>query len=79
MLDILIPIAVLGGLGLLFGLLLAFASKAFAVEVDPMVDALLSALPGANCGACGYPGCQGLANALFEGKAPANACEFSFR
>lgn len=74
MLDILIPIVIMGGLGLLFGLLLAFASKAFAVETDPMVDALLSALPGANCGACGYPGCQGLANALFEGKAPINSC-----
>lgn len=74
MLDILIPVGVLGGLGLLFGVLLAFASKVFAVEVDPKVEELIKALPGANCGACGYPGCQGLANALFEGKAPVNAC-----
>lgn len=72
--EILNPIIVLGGLGLLFGVLLSIASKLFAVKVDPKVEELLSALPGANCGACGYPGCAGLANALAEGRAPTNAC-----
>jgi len=72
--DIIFAVAVLGGLGTLFGVLLSIASKAFAVEVDPKVEELLNALPGANCGACGFPGCAGLAIALAEGKAPVNAC-----
>lgn len=72
--SIINPVVVLGGLGLLFGVLLSIASKVFAVYVDPKVEELLNALPGANCGACGFPGCAGLAGALAEGKAPTNAC-----
>ncbi len=71
---ILNPVVVLGGLGLLFGVLLSIASKVFAVYVDPKVEEILNALPGANCGACGFPGCAGLAGALADGKAPTNAC-----
>lgn len=74
MMDIINPIIVLGGLGLLFGVLLSVASNVFAVEVDPKVEAVRSALPGANCGACGFPGCDGLANAIAEGRAPVTAC-----
>ena len=47
---ILYPLLVLGGLGLLFGIILSLASKAFAVETDPKVDEIRSVLPGANCG-----------------------------
>lgn len=72
--DIINPIIVLGGLGLLFGVLLSVASNVFAVEVDPKVEAIRSALPGANCGACGFPGCDGLAKAIAEGRAPVTAC-----
>ncbi|RKD33195.1 RnfABCDGE type electron transport complex subunit B [Thermohalobacter berrensis] len=72
--SILYPILSLGGLGLLFGAGLAIASKVFAVEVDPKVEKIRAALPGANCGACGYPGCDGFANAVAEGKAPVNGC-----
>ncbi|RDY29630.1 RnfABCDGE type electron transport complex subunit B [Romboutsia weinsteinii] len=67
-------IVVLGAMGLIFGAVLAYASKKFAVEVDERVEAILSVLPGANCGGCGYPGCGGLANAIVEGKAPVNGC-----
>lgn len=74
MTAILYPIAILGGLGILFGVSLGFASKVFAVETDPKVDAIREVLPGANCGACGYPGCEGCASAIVEGKAPATAC-----
>lgn len=74
MTDILNPILVLGGLGLAFGVLLSIASNVFAVEVDPKVEKVRSALPGANCGACGFPGCDGLANAIAEGNAAVNAC-----
>ena len=52
---------ILGGMGLVFGLALAVAAKLLAVEHDPKVDMILGVLPGANCGACGYPGCSGLA------------------
>ena len=72
--QILIPIVALGGLGLLFGVGLSVASNVFAVEVDPKIDAIDDALPGANCGACGYPGCAGLAEAIANGEAETNAC-----
>ncbi|MCT4584976.1 MAG: RnfABCDGE type electron transport complex subunit B [Peptostreptococcaceae bacterium] len=67
-------VAVLSGMGLIFGAGLAFASQKFAVEVDPKVEAINNALPGANCGGCGLPGCSALAQAIVEGKAPVNAC-----
>ncbi len=67
-------IASLGILGAAFGTLLAFASSKFSVEIDPKVEAIQNALPGANCGACGYPGCAGLAAAIANGKAPVDAC-----
>jgi electron transport complex protein RnfB len=72
--EILTSVGVLGALGLIFGAVLAYASKKFAVEVDERVEKILEVLPGANCGGCGYPGCGGLANAIVEGKAPVNGC-----
>ncbi|WP_250160287.1 RnfABCDGE type electron transport complex subunit B [Clostridiisalibacter paucivorans] len=72
--NILFPVISLGGLGLVFGSGLAVASRVFAVEVDPKVEEIRKALPGANCGACGFPGCDGLATAIASGKAPVNAC-----
>lgn len=67
-------VLVLGAMGLLFGAILAYASKKFAVEIDERVEAILEALPGANCGGCGFPGCSGLASAIVEGNAAVNAC-----
>ena len=61
-------------LGILFGAGLAYASKKFAVVVDPKVEALINALPGINCGACGYPGCSGYAAAIAVGEAEPNLC-----
>ena len=52
-------IAVLGAMGAIFGALLAFAAKIFYVEVDPKQEAVRECLAGANCGGCGYPGCDG--------------------
>lgn len=54
----------LGALGLTFGAILALASKKFAVEVDPRIEEINEVLPAANCGACGYPGCIGYAEAI---------------
>ena len=67
----------LGGLGLLAGLGLGAASKKFAVEVDPRVEAILEALPGANCGGCGFPGCSGMAEAMARGDAGITGCPVS--
>jgi len=64
----------LGVLGVLFGIGLYLASRVFHVEVDPRVEKIEEVLPGANCGACGFPGCAALAEAIAEGRAPINAC-----
>ncbi|MBS3995471.1 MAG: RnfABCDGE type electron transport complex subunit B [Alkaliphilus sp.] len=72
--TIVVPVLSLGGMGLLFGAGLAYASKKFAVEVDERVIAISEVLPGANCGGCGLPGCNGFANAVVEGRAPVNGC-----
>jgi len=72
--SILIPVIILGALGLLFGLGLAFASKKFAVEVDERVAQIREVLPGANCGACGQTGCDSYAEAVAAGTAAVNCC-----
>ncbi len=66
--------AVLGALGLIFGAGLAIASRVFAVERDPRASLIEEALPGANCGACGAPGCSGFAEGVVEGRYPVNGC-----
>ncbi len=66
--------AVVAGTGLLIGVFLGVAGKAFAVATDPREDAVNAALPGNNCGGCGYAGCAGLAAAIVAGEAEAGAC-----
>jgi len=70
----LVAVLSLAGMGAVFGIILGIAGKKFAVEVDPRVEALLQVMPGANCGACGHPGCAGLAEAVVEGTANPRAC-----
>jgi formate dehydrogenase (NADP+) beta subunit len=65
---------VLGGLGALCGLGLAVAAKVFYVFVDPKVEAVAEALPGANCGGCGFAGCGANAEAIVRGKSIASSC-----
>lgn len=72
--SLLWPIVVLGGLAIFFGVVLAYASKKFAVEVDERVTEVRTALPGANCGGCGFAGCDALADAIVKGEAALNAC-----
>ena len=67
-------LAVLGGAGLLIAILLLVASLKLSIQVDERETAVRAVLPGANCGACGYPGCDGYASAVATGKAPLNAC-----
>lgn len=66
--------AVVGITGILIGLFLGIAGIAFRVEVDEREEAVLAALPGNNCGGCGFAGCSGLAAAIAKGEAPVNAC-----
>lgn len=60
----------LGGIGFVFGLFLSFVSEKFKVEEDATVRLILEALPGINCGACGYPGCEAYAKAVAKGDKP---------
>jgi len=64
----------IGGIGLVASLLLGIASKIFYVAVDPTILAITEALPGANCGACGFAGCSSCAKAIAKGKAKPDAC-----
>lgn len=66
--PILIAVIIVSGIGLVAGLGLAIASKVMAVPVDEKAEKIEEALPGANCGACGYSGCAGYAAALSEGR-----------
>lgn len=62
--GVLIAIGILAGLGLIFGFGLAIAAKVLYVKVDTRVEDILEMLPKANCGACGFPGCAGYAEAI---------------
>ena len=64
----------LGLLGLTFGAILAIASKKFAVEVDPRIEKITEALPAANCGGCGFPGCAGYAEAIVMNNESTTLC-----
>ncbi len=64
----------LGALGLAFGGLLTFAARKFHVQVDERIEQVKECLGGANCGACGYAGCDAFAAAVVAGKAPVNGC-----
>jgi len=71
---ILVSVGSMGVLGALFAVGLAYASKKYAVEEDVRVTLVSDVLPGANCGACGYPGCSAFAAAVVDGSAPVNGC-----
>ena len=72
--EILYAVLVLGLLGAVFGGVLALASKLFAVKTDERLPKLTAALPGANCGGCGFAGCQAYAQAVLDGKAAIGLC-----
>lgn len=73
--DIILPAVIsLSILGLFLGIGLSYASKKFHVDRDPRVDSVEEALVGTNCGACGYPGCAGAAEAVVKGDADVHVC-----
>lgn len=72
--GVIIATAIVAGVGLFIGLFLGFAAKTFEVKTDEREIQVREFLPGANCGGCGYPGCDGMAAAIVKGEAPANGC-----
>lgn len=74
MMGIITATAVVAAVGLLIGLFLGFAGIKFKVETDEKEEAILAALPGNNCGGCGFPGCSGLAAAIAKGEAAVGTC-----
>lgn len=68
--NFIIPIGLLVAIGLIFGIILTVASKLMYVPVDELVTQVRYALPGANCGACGYAGCDDYAAAVGEKREP---------
>lgn len=72
--ELIWPVVTLGILAVFFGIVLTYASKKFAVVTDPKVEQIRDILPGANCGACGYAGCDALADAIAKGESAVSAC-----
>lgn len=65
---ILYALLILAGLSLLLGILVTIFSKILYVKEDTRIEEVTKMLPGYNCGACGYPGCNGMAEALVNKK-----------
>jgi len=57
-------LVVLAALGVVFGIALAIVAARFVVKIEPKVEKVRDILPGANCGACGFAGCMGYAEAV---------------
>lgn len=74
MMEILTPVLILGGLGIIFGVGLAIAAKKFCVVTDPRLENIYEKLPGANCGACGMAGCMAFAEGLIQGRCAIEHC-----
>ena len=72
--PILTAALMIGGMGLIFGALLAIVGRIFRVEEDPRKAQVRECLPGANCGGCGYAGCDAYAAAVVNEGAPVNRC-----
>lgn len=72
--SILIAVCVVAGCGLVISVFLSIFAKRFAVPVNKKEEAVLAALPGNNCGGCGFPGCSGLAAAIVAGQAEVSGC-----
>lgn len=75
--EIINPVLAIGSMGLLFGIGLGVASKKFAVPVDERISEIRDQLPGANCGGCGFAGCDAFAKAVAGGEAKHNGCPVS--
>lgn len=59
-------IITVSGTGALAAVILYFVAQKFKVFEDPRIDEVEAALPSANCGGCGYPGCRNFAEACVK-------------
>ena len=69
-----IAVVAISLLGLIFGLILGYASRRFEVEDDPVVEKIDALLPQSQCGQCGYPGCRPYAEAVGTQGEKINCC-----
>ncbi len=72
--NIIVPAAVLAGIGFILGYLIFLVDKFFHVEEDPHIDEVVELLPRYNCGACGYPGCKEMAISLLNKETKPEQC-----
>lgn len=72
--SIITAVVAFGIIGLIVGVVLSIAAKAFEVKVDPRIEAVTECLPGANCGGCGFAGCSACAEAIVNGEAKIEDC-----
>ena len=72
--EIIIAVAALSILSIIIGIVLSVAEKVFHVDVNELEVAVREALPGSNCGGCGYAGCDSLAKAIAAGDANVASC-----
>ncbi|MHB8961644.1 MAG: RnfABCDGE type electron transport complex subunit B [Saccharofermentanales bacterium] len=72
--SIMLPTLILGGTALLLGVIMAVVSKVFALKQDPLKEDIQAVLPQANCGACGFAGCEGYAVYLAGGGTDTGKC-----
>lgn len=63
---LIIAVSTLAGLGLIAAIVLYFVASKFKVYEDPKIDEVEEALPSANCGGCGFPGCRAFAEATVK-------------
>lgn len=75
--DVIYPVLTIGGMGLIFGAGLGMASKKFAVPIDERVESIKENLPGANCGGCGFAGCEAFAKSIVSGESSPSGCPVS--
>ncbi len=71
---IIIPVVIVGIIGLFFGIGLGIASKKLYVHIDPRIGKIASVLPNVNCGACGFPGCSAFAHKIIEDNVDFTGC-----
>lgn len=71
---IITPVIIVSVIGILSGGILTIAAKYMSVPVDERINSIRNVLPGANCGACGFAGCDEYAEKLVEGGVRSNLC-----
>lgn len=79
MTDVLMAMAVMGGMAIILALALIWSSRKFYVAENPLIEEVAAMLPQANCGACGFPGCAGFARVLVETRDPKMICPVASR